>query len=215
MSIGGYIWIETREVAGFLPALEGMRNPMDSWDRGDSSQLYNPMYQALEIKIGENDLKLAKKLIRAGSEHRKFLRQIQVWADVIMPRYIWQELDTYKFGTKNSCSTMHTLMKNQITLKNFYLGDDPIVMTANHLELNVIPILNQYIDLYNRDKDYRWVIEMKRVLPESFIQMRTWNTNYEELLNIYYQRKSHRLKEEWGVVIDWIESLPYFKEMCL
>lgn len=158
---------------------------------------------------------LAKKLVNAGGEHRKFLRQIQVWCDISLPRYIFQELDTYKFGTKNSCSTMHTIMKKEISLEKFYLGEDPIIMTVEHLEKHTIPTLNNFRHLYLEDKDYRWVKEMKRILPESFVQMRTWNTNYEELLNIYKQRKNHKLNHEWDVVLKFIESLPYFKEMCL
>lgn len=213
---GGDIWIDTLEVAGMYPAIQGMRNPKNSWDMSDSGRGYDYVNKVQICEIGHADMELAKKLIKAGAEHRKFLRQIRVWADVYMPRYVWQELDTYKFGTKNSQSTMHTLFKRPITLQNFYIGEDPIVMTTNHLELSTIPTLNTLRDLYLKDEDYRWVIEMKRILPESFIQMRTWDTNYEELLNIYHQRKIHRLKEEWqDVICTWIENLPYFKEMCI
>ena len=107
------------------------------------------------------------------------MRQIQVWLDVTVPRYLWQELDTYKFGIKNSESTMHCLHKREFELSDFYIGDDPIVGTANYLELYVIPKLNEYRQYYLKDKDYRWIIEMKRILPESFLQRRTWNTNYK------------------------------------
>ena len=133
-----------------------------------------------------------------------------------MPRYWWSEADTYKFGTKNSCSTMHTLFKKEITLDDFYLGQDPIVMTVQQMENHTIPLLNILRDLYQKDKDYRWVVEMKRNLPESFIQLRTWNTNYEELMNMYHQRKHHRLTEEWiDIFCKWCESLPYFQELCI
>lgn len=203
--VGGKMKIEILDVAGIHSAIWGMRNPLNSHHLSDTSI----------HEIGEADMVLAKKLVKAGGEHRKFLRQIQVWFDVTVPRYLWQELDTYKFGTKNSESTMHTLHKREFELSDFYIGDDPIVGTANYLELYVIPKLNEYRQYYLKDKDYRWIIEMKRILPESFLQRRTWNTNYEELLNIYYQRRHHRLKEEWGIILDVIEELPYFQEMIL
>lgn len=206
------MFVENIEVAGIYPAILGMRNPMDSWDKSDTYEtghVESDGKVVINTYIGDKDMQLAMKLIRAGGEHRKFLRQIQVWADVSLPRYIWQELDTYKFGTKNSCSTIHTLFKKEITIDDFYLGDDPILMTVIHLEDNVIPKLNCFRELYLESKDYRWVKEMKRILPESFLQMRTWNTNYEELRNIYHQRKHHRLNEEWKVVFDLIEQLPY------
>lgn len=203
--IGGKLKVDILDVAGIESAIWGMRNPLNSHHLSDSSI----------HEIGEADMVLAKKLVKAGGEHRKFLRQIQVWLDVTVPRYLWQELDTYKFGTKNSESTMHTLHKREFELSDFYIGDDPIVGTANYLELYVIPKLNEYRQYYLKDKDYRWIIEMKRILPESFLQRRTWNTNYEELLNIYKQRRHHRLKEEWGIILDAIEELPYFQEMIL
>lgn len=203
--IGGKLKVDVLDVSGIEPAIWGMRNPLNSHHLSDTSI----------HEIGEADMVLAKKLVKAGGEHRKFLRQIQVWLDVTVPRYLWQEIDTYKFGTKNSESTMHCLHKRPFKLSDFYIGDDPIVGTANYLELYVIPKLNEYRQYYLRDKDYRWIIEMKRILPESFLQRRTWNTNYEELLNIYYQRRHHRLKEEWGIILDAIEKLPYFQEMIL
>lgn len=212
ISIGGKIEVDVLEVSGMGPALHGMRNPYNSHSLSDTR--FDAVLGEL-ISIGNADMELAKKLIRGGSEHRKFLRQIQVWMDISTTRYHWQELDTYKFGTKNSESTMHTLHKRPFKLSDFYLGDDPMVLTVKHFENHVIPTLNWLRDLYLRDKDYRWIIEMKRVLPESFIQRRTLNTNYEELLNIYMQRRNHRLKEEWGILLDAIEKLPYFKEMVL
>ena len=210
--IGGKLKVDILDVAGIYPAIYGMRNPLNSHDRMDSEE---DSYCTNGVCIGKKDMILAKKLIKAGGEHRKFLRQIQVWLDVTVPRYLWQELDTYKFGTKNSESTMHCLHKREFELSDFYIGDDPIVGTANYLELYVIPKLNEYRQYYLKDKDYRWIIEMKRILPESFLQRRTWNTNYEELLNIYKQRRHHRLKEEWGIILDTIEELPYFQEMVL
>lgn len=205
MNIAGKIEIETLNVAGIQESLFGMRNPFDSWDKGGSKN----------NDISDSDMVLAQKLIKGGSEHRKFLRQIQVWSNIKVPRYIWQELDTYKFGTKNSQSTMHTLHKREFNLSDFYLGEDPVINTANMMEIHILPELNMYREHFLSTKDYRYVIEMKRILPESFLQMRTWNTNYEELRNIYHQRKSHRLKDEWTHIIQWIESLPYAKELIL
>lgn len=197
------MYIENTEVFGIYSALRGMRNPLNSHHLSDS----------MRGEVGEKDLELAQKLVKAGGEHRKFMRQIQVWCDINLPRMVWQELDTYMFGTKNSESTMHTLYKREFEESDFYIGDDPIIMTDKFLRESVIPTLNYYRDLYLETKDYRWVKEMKRVLPESFLQMRTWNTNYEELRNIYFQRQHHRLNEEWSLVLDWIEDLPYAKEL--
>ena len=205
-NLGGVIKVRTLEVAGIYPAIFGMRNPLNSWTKSDS-------YEDIRDVIGTDDMILAKKLIKAGTEHRKFLRQIQVWADVFMPRYVWQELDTYKFGTKNSCSTMYTIMKNEITMDDFYIGEPSGIMYDSLV--TSIDILNILRDKYLQTKDYKYVIDMKRILPESFIQLRTWNTNYEELANIYHQRNHHKLKEEWGIICQWIEELPYFKEMIL
>lgn len=207
------IGVRTLEVAGIYSAIMGMRNPLNSWVKSDSENQYEGGVNRFEPIIGPDDMILAKKLIKAGTEHRKFLRQIQVWADVTMPRYIWQELDTYKFGTKNSCSTMHTIMKQEITRNDFYIGESHgIIIDSLVASMDILNILR---DKYLQTKDYKYVIDMKRILPESFIQLRTWNTNYEELANIYHQRKHHKLKEEWGIICKWIEELPYFKEMIL
>lgn len=206
----GNLQVKTLEVSGLYPAIYGMRNPLNSHDLMDTIK-----DSSMKTYIGEKDMNLCQRLIRAGGEHRKFLRQIQVWANITVPRYLWQELDTYKFGTKNSESTMHTIHKRPFKMNDFYIGTDPIIMTYLHLENNVIPTLNKLRNLYFETNDYSWIIEMKRILPESFIQTRTWNTNYEELRNIYFQRKSHRLKEEWGLIIKWIESLPYSRELIL
>lgn len=204
------VWVKSTEVAGIYPAIKGMRNALDSWGKSDS--YITPITN--EVIICEKDMILAKKLINAGGEHRKFLRQIQVWCDIQLPRYIWQELDTYKFGVKNSRSTMHTIMKKEITIEDFYLGESPSTMTKDLFEY-VVSRLNYLRGQYLSTKDYDYVKQMKRILPESFLQMRTWNTNYEELLNVYKQRRNHKLNDEWSIVIKWIENLPFFREMCL
>lgn len=207
--------ITNTEVYGFEASLRGMRNPMDSWHLQDSVPCANNDYCISSILwdatlIGERDLDLAKRLIKAGNEHCKFLRQIQVWADFEMPLYWWSEFDTYKFNTKNSCSTMHKLFnaKKEIELDDFVYSKEDI----NTLNF-IIRELNSLRKRYLETKDFSYVIRGKRLLPTSFKQKRTVNTNYAELINIYNQRKNHRLKEEWqDVFCKWCEELPYFKE---
>ena len=198
------------EVYGFIPALRGMRSPMNSWHLQDTDKNnvgHDDMYS---ISIGANDLDLAKRLIKAGNEHCKFLRQIQVWADFDMPLYWWSEFDTYKFNTKNSCSTMHRLFNAE---KEIEL-DDSVYSKEDIDTLNfIIMEFNSLRKRYLETKDFNYVIRGKRLLPTSFKQKRTVNTNYAELINIYNQRKNHRLKEEWQDVFSkWCEELPYFKE---
>ena len=203
--------ITNTEVYGFEASLRGMRNPMNSWHLQDSVTYYcmpDILWDA--TLIGERDLDLAKRLIKAGNEHCKFLRQIQVWADFEMPLYWWSEFDTYKFNTKNSCSTMHKLFnaKKEIELDDFVYSKEDI----NTLNF-IISELNSLRQKYLETKDFNYVIRGKRLLPTSFKQKRTVNTNYAELINIYNQRKNHRLKEEWqDVFCKWCEELPYFKE---
>ena len=221
--------ITNTEVYGFEASLRGMRNPMNSWHLQDSRYLYD--YDLEELKttgdelqwhphvddftsgtfiIGDNDMNLAKRLIKAGNEHCKFLRQIQVWADFDMPLYWWSEFDTYKFNTKNSCSTMHKLFnaKKGIELTDFVFSEE-----EKPTLIFIISELNSLRERYLQTKDVNYLIRGKRLLPASFKQKRTVNTNYAELMNIYLQRKNHRLKEEWQEVFcKWCESLPYFME---
>ena len=194
------------EVWGFKGAIRGMRNPMDSWELSDSN-LNNGV-----IDIGPNDLKLINKLIKSGPEHRKFLRMIHVQFDLNAPRYFWSEFDTYHFNTKNSCSTMHKLLSNKpITLDMFsYNEEDATILsfTVDRIE----NIRKEYIkkDCPNKNELLR---RAKKLLPESFLQKRTVDTNYEELMTMYYQRKNHRL-EEWKQFCKTLENLPYFKIFC-
>ena len=212
--------ITNTEAYGFEASLRGMRNPMDSWHLQDTKRMlgikgkYNDFknndlsYEA--IVIGSNDMDLAKRLIKAGNEHCKFLRQIQVWADFEMPLYWWSEFDTYKFNTKNSCSTMHKLFnaKKEIELDDFVYSKEDID-TLNFIIMELNSLRKRYLET----KDFNYVIRGKRLLPTSFKQKRTVNTNYAELINIYNQRKNHRLKEEWqDVFCKWCEELPYFKD---
>ena len=200
--------IKTLEISGFEPAFKGMRNPMDSWDRADSFRDGDNNFI-----LGKNDLDLAKRLIKAGSEHSKFMRQIHVWCDVNMPRYVLSEWDTYKYNTKNSCSTMHKLLnnKNEITIELFLIHeDDKYIMNS------IVDRLESMRKEYMETKDSKLIVRAKRLLPEGFLQLRTVSTNYAELRNMYFQRRYHKLKEEWqDTFCRWVESLPYAKELII
>lgn len=197
------------EVYGIGAALRGMRNPLRSWDKGDT----------VGDVPGENDLALAKKLVKAGSDHRKFLRQIMVSVDITAPRYWWTEFDTYKVGTTaNSESTMHTITKKPFEISDFSWENvgivpncDPAYQMAAE---TIIFALNEarrcYLDA--GDKAYWW--QIIQLLPQSYNQMRTVTLNYEVLLNQYHARCDHKL-DEWHKYCDWVETLPYFREMCL
>jgi len=203
--------IEHTQVFGFESALRGCRNPMDSWDKSDSSiyPKYNQQrqhyYENIEkFVLGQDDKVLAQKLTKAGSEHCKFLRQIHVWVDLTLPRFIHSELDTYHYNTKNSTSTMHTIHKRKLTQDDFeYEIHEGTLSHINHL-----------IEMKMDDKlcSDEFIHTIKNELPEGFLQKRTIDTNYAELLNIYRQRKNHRLTQ-WHTICDWIEQLPYFKEL--
>lgn len=202
-------------VEGFNYALKGMRNPMNSRARSDSE-----WYSHGSFELGRRDLQLCKNLVKSGPEHAKFLRQIQVWADIDMPRYWWSEADTYKFGTSNSASTMHKLLntREKITVDLFERcpeDDDVLEVLVKRLEqLRVEYLLARDAD--DREYENYILLRAKRLLPEGFLQLRTRNTNYAELMNMYHQRKDHRLKEEWvDTFCKWCETLPYFTEICI
>jgi hypothetical protein len=210
------IQITNTEVYGLSHSLRAMRNALESWDKSDSFIDYsNPIKGRNFISgehpnLGPNDLSLALKLIKAGPSHRKFLRSICVWCDITIPRYVYTELDTYKISTvRNSCSTMHKLGHRDLTPDDFSEQD---VMPE------VLAKLNELGKLYRETKEYDYVKQMKRILPEGFMQTSSYNTNYETLLNMYKQRKDHRL-DEWRVtdnnevsICNWIRSLPYMAE---
>ena len=212
--------IQTLEVGGIYPAIFAMRNPMSSWEKSDShkcDQHCNNTEQCKsygQICIGKEDLKLSQKLTRAGSEHCKHLRMIEVWVNMTMPRYWWVEFDTYKHTEKLSTSTMHTIYKGELKTDHFYLGDI-IIPRVYDVLLDTVSTINILIERYNTDKKYNHIRLIKRILPESFLQMRTVKVNYAQLMNIYNQRKNHRLKEEWGLFCEWCESLPLFYELCI
>lgn len=211
---------ENTEVFNFEGALRGMRNPLNSWHKADS---YWDFPERPDIfVIGESDMRLAQSLILAGNEHAKFMRMIHVCVDVDMPRYFWSEADTYHFGTKNSCSTMHKLLNNTtpITTSLFMTCAEDIDWwrdTISRLEKMRLEYKKIQQTTKNKRQLDRLLIRAKRMLPEGFLQMRTWDTNYAELRNMYFQRRHHRLKAEWtDTFCKWVESLPYAKELiCL
>lgn len=209
--------IENINVYGWEAAIIGMRNPMNSWDKSDSSFI-NTGYQT-EYSIGPNDLKLMKSLVKAGTDHRKFLRMINVTMDITAPLYWWKEFDTYKVGTvRNSCSTMHKIHEKEFTLDDFsheHLFNDSDVnwgdtVTNTTLQV-VINALNVYRSNYLETKDKKYWWQMIQLLPSSYNQRATVQLNYEVLLNMYHSRKNHKL-DEWREFCKLIENLPYMNE---
>ena len=211
------IKVENIETFGLYGAMRGMRNPLNSWDKADTT-----VYQEHDkefVNIGVNDLNLATRLIKAGTEHRKFLRMIHVQMDVIAPLYWWKEADTYKVGTTaNSCSTMHKIAAKEFTLDDFshdHLFNDAVVyngyVSTSVLEC-VIGALNEFRNLYLETKDKRYWWQMIQLLPSSYNQRRTWDVSMETLLSILHQRKNHKL-DEWNEFRDiCLEQVPYLKE---
>ncbi len=235
--------IKDFEVMGMNMAIQGMRNPLNSWDKSDS-RLCNYACATIDdipgenvcnylcggkafngyLKIGEADMKLCKNLIKAGPADRKFMRMIHVQVSILAPLYWWKQCSTYLVATTtNSCSTMHTLHKRDLTLDDF---------SHEHLFKRSIELLQNLIDEINRnrriyvkgfksipgdntpdiephDKDYWW--QMIQLLPDSFNQLKTFDLSYENLYSMYFQRRNHKL-DEWHTFCDWIESLPYMKE---
>lgn len=210
------IKIENVDVYGWEAAIRGMRNPMNSWEKSDSKWefvenpcIINPNDEVKWV-IGCSDLKLMKNLVKAGSDHGKFLRMINVTIDVTAPLYWWKEFDTYKVGTvANSCSTMHKIHAKEFALDDF---------SCEHLEsywLNnlkeTIRLLNDARDAWNwcgTDAKKEWWWQMIQLLPSSYNQRRTVQLNYAVLKNIYPARKNHKL-DEWHTFCEWIETLPY------
>ena len=203
------IKIENVEVAGLSTAIRGMRNPMDSWDKTDSGQGSN------WYVIGDADMELCRKLIKAGPEHRKFLRQIYVGFDITLPRYVWSEFDTYQWVVKNSCSTMHKLFKKDqlITLEQFiYNYNDTDILIDTLTRLNRLS--TEYFTATTQNKKDELLRRAKAMLPEGFLQKRTVSTNYEQLRNIYHQRKNHRLPC-WHKICGEIENLLYAEDLIV
>ena len=225
---GGKMFCQLVEVCGFAGAIQGMRHPKNSWRLQDS------YYKNGEFILGENDKKLAQTLIKAGAEHRKFLRMIHVQFNINVPRYLLSELDTYKVATvSNSTSTQHKLLnaddekgweeteldrllstRGKLNRKNFwYAKEDDVVIFGIIEKLN--QIREQYLATKNPQEKKHLRRRAKQLLPESYLQCRMLDMNYETLRTIYQHRKHHSLDLEWGVLLDFIESLPYADELLL
>ena len=200
------IKFENTEVMNFEGAIRGMRNPLNSWDKSDSFDNFG------HYIIGPNDLALMKKLIKAGSDHRKFMRQIFVSVDITAPLYWWKEFDTYKVATvSNSCSTMHKIHDKEFTLEDF--SCDHLVDDTEHFMKKIINKLNFLRVAYLETKNKSFWYQMIQLLPSSYNQRRTITLNYETLLNIYGSRRNHKL-DEWSIgFMEWIDSLPYAEEL--
>ena len=200
--------VEKISVMNMENAIRGARNPLNSWAKMDS--YYN---EAGEFVLGENDLSLAHRLAVAGSDHRKFLRQIMVSMDITAPLYWWKEFDTYKVGTvANSTSTMHKIQAKEFSRDDF--SCDRLTEDALSVLDKVIEYLEGQRRIFNETKDKSAWHNMIQLLPSSFNQLRTVSMNYEVLINVYYARRHHKLAE-WHVLCDAIEALPYAKELIM
>ena len=225
---------ENTEVWGFEHSIRGMRNPLESWSKSDSDYCSRincndcskekncSSIGSKEFIIGKNDLELMQKLIRAGTPHRKFMRQIFVSVDITAPLYWWKEFDTYKVGTTaNSTSTMHKLASTPITLDCFEMDDfEPFYVADYTPYTNIIDIWKKEIEVleglrvaYNKTKDKRFWKELIRLLPESWLQTRTITMNYENILNMVEYRKNHKLSEWSESFMNWVKSLPYANDL--
>ena len=210
--------VEDIEVMGWRKAIKGMRNPLNSWGKSDSQVQYENIRDGVgKFILGPNDIDLALRLIKAGPEHRKFLRMIHVQMDINGPLYWWKEMDTYKVGTTaNSCSTMHKIATKEFTLDDFsceHLWD------TGKLQLQgTIDVLNVFRDAYNHPSsagDYKkecwW--QMIQLLPSSYNQLRTWDGSMETVLSILHQRAHHKLDTDWEPFRQaCFDNIPYCKE---
>ena len=221
------IEIHNVETYGWEAAIRGMRNPLDSWDRSDSSYgcldfgfrrdcdecSDNCGSRYHDYVVGSNDHSLMMKLAKAGSEHAKYRRMINVTCDITAPLYLWKEIDTFKVGTVcNSCSTMHRIHAKEFTLDDFsheHLTPDNLWMLED-----IIKRLNSYRECFieTKLKDFWW--QLIQLLPSSYSQRRTLQMSYEVLANMYRQRRNHKL-DEWVDFCKWIESLPYSELITL
>ena len=199
------IKFERTAVMNFENAMRGARNPLASWERSDSRT------ENGEFVFGSNDLDLAKRLVRAGSDHRKFIRQIFVSVDITAPIYWWKEYDTYKVGTvANSTSTMHKIHSKTFE-KDDFSHDHLTPKALASLERTVKDLEELRLEfLETKDKEV-WY-SLIQLLPESYHQMRTCSFNYENVYNMYNSRKGHKLNE-WHDFCDWVCTLPYFTEL--
>ncbi len=202
------IKLERFEVMNFENAMRGARNPMNSWARSDS--FYD---ESGNFVFGPNDLDLAKRLCAAGSDHRKFVRMIFVSVDITAPLYWWKEFDTYKVGTvANSTSTMHKIHSKEFSREDFSF--DKLDERSLHVADTLIDFMEELRKEYVETKDKALWYDLIQLLPSSYNQMRTVTMNYENLRNMYFARRNHKL-DEWHVFADWITSLPYAKELII
>ena len=240
------IKLENTDVFGWEAAVRGMRNPMNSWDKSDSdfscsecidgddscyyygdvNHVEDDIYDHnwcnhTKLCIGNADLKLMQSLAKAGSDHAKYLRMINVSVDITAPLYWWKEFDTYKVGTvANSCSTMHKIHAKEFTLDDFShehlvkYSVEPIFPHGVPLEnlCEIIDTLNYCRKQYVKTNDKDWWWQMIQLLPSSYNQKRTVQMNYQVLWNMYNARKNHKL-HEWLDFCKWVETLPYFKKI--
>lgn len=240
------IKVEHIQVWGFEHAIRGMRNPMNSWNKSDSHrcewQLSEKCDDCRKLTanntgvcesdrefycIGKNDLDLMKRLFKAGTEHRKYLRQIFVSMDIVAPLYWWKEYDTYKVGTvANSCSTMHKIAAKEFTVDDFsheHLTGETASLWVNADKRDFMcsawdfcqitcDVLNHYRELYLETKDKKYWWQMIQLLPESYNQRRTVTMNYENVFTIIHQRTGHKL-DEWNEFVKILKSLPYVEDI--
>lgn len=196
------ITLEHIETFNFEGAMRGMRNPMNSWHKADTSGQ----------SIGQNDLDLLLRLTKAGTDHRKVLRQMMVSMDITAPLYWWKEADQYRIGvTTNSCSTMHKIQSKEFTLDDF--SHDQMNEKAVEMLRVVVAWMEELRKQYLATKDKRYWYSMIQLLPSSYNQKRTVTLNYEVLLNMYFARRRHKL-QEWRDFCDAVMELPYFKEIA-
>lgn len=218
------IKVENIDIWGFEHAVRGMRNPMNSWNKSDSyycgdkadcsdckyHESPNICHHDSDYVIGENDLDLMKRLYKAGTEHRKYLRQIMVSMDITAPLYWWKDFDTYKVGTvANSCSTMHKIHAKEFTLDDF--SHEHLIDPHGLLEAIITDLNSWRRDfLRTKDKEYWW--QLIQLLPTSYNQRRTLTMNYENVVTIIRQRSGHKL-DEFNQFVEILKELPYVKEI--
>ena len=234
------IKIENVDVYGWEAAIRGLRNPLNSWEKSDSGLCNDKLTKCenyVDCKlmggfcVGNNDLKLMQSLVKAGTDHSKFMRMINVTLDITAPLYFYKEWDTYKVGTvRNSCSTMHKIAEKEFTLDDFShehlstnreggayckvecVGEWSTEICPKPLLRLIICMLNSNRNMYvqTHDKKYWW--QIIQLLPSSYNQRATVQLNYAVLRNMYHSRKAHKL-DEWRDFCKWIETLPYAKEL--
>lgn len=228
------IKVENVNIWGFEHAIRGMRNPMNSWDKHDSYMCDinhcggRCCHEAIEEKdcnqpdgyhIGKNDLNLMRRLYNAGTEHRKYLRQIFVSMDIVAPLYWWKEFDQYKIGVvTNSCSTMHKIAAKEFELNDFsheHLGHSDALNVEDSVFMQfkmIIHVLNKAREEYLKTKDKKYWWQMIQLLPSSYNQRRTVTMNYENVMSMIHQRTGHKL-DEWNQLVDIFNEFPYIKEI--